>query len=310
MSLPSPPSRTSFPLEDTSVSLPAPPSSTSSPRMPRRRSLPPSPTRRSAPARAVERVGALGAGQEREPGLDDQRARRPGSVTVRSRWPLNADRIEIVRRPLSDTYSRRASGEYEARPGPPPVGGRAITRRRVRSTSAALRWMPRSLAPGATIARVPSARDADAAAAVGAERDRAGDGPAGRRRSAPAARPGAGLTLARRGRRDPRVTARVDAHAGGAGELQPPHEPAGRQVEHGHLAAGLHHDGARRRDDEVDRRAGRACARRPAARSRRRSPRSRPCAPRTRASRRGRRPAPAASPAAARCRRRCARRGR
>ena len=75
---------------------------------------------------------------------------------MRSRWPLNADRIEIVRRALSETYRRRASGEYEARPGPPPVGGRATTRRLVRSTSAALRWMPRSLAPGATIARVPS----------------------------------------------------------------------------------------------------------------------------------------------------------
>jgi hypothetical protein len=61
--------------------------------------------------------------------------------------------------------------------------------------------------------------------------------------------------LARRGGRDPRPVVGVEAHAGRAGERDPPDEPAGREVEHRHLAAGLHLDCARVGHDEVDRRA-------------------------------------------------------
>ncbi len=80
----------------------------------------------------------------------------PGTLSVFRRVPVAAASTESVRREASETYRRVPSGDQIARPGPPPVGGRRSTRRFVMSTSAALRWMPRSFAPGATIACVPS----------------------------------------------------------------------------------------------------------------------------------------------------------
>ena len=208
------------------MSLPAPPSSTSSPRMPRSRSSPPRPTRRSAPRVPLSVSGPSVPVSSASPGCTTSGPASRGR-TVRSRVPLNADRTEIVRRALSETYRRVRRATRSRGRGRRRSAGGAITRRLVRSTSAALRWMPRSFAPGATIARVPS-----------------GETPTPPPPSVPSVtapttvpRPGSIRTSRDAGRLGPcaassptpRRARGVDAHAGGAGELQPAHEPAGRR---------------------------------------------------------------------------------
>ncbi len=193
MSLPSPPSILSSPLEPESVSLPAPPSSRSSPRMPRSRSSPPRPTKRSAPRVPSSVSGALGADEQRQAGLDDERA-RPAGDRQRAQ-PHGGGRGEDRERPA------RRVGDVETRAVGRP-GGTAGTAagRRAGDHAPSREVDERGLAVDAATQlgagrhdRLRAVgRDAEAAATVGAELDRgrrcgrwtARSGRAARRRAA------------------------------------------------------------------------------------------------------------------------------
>ena len=268
---------------------------------------------RSAPRVPLSVSGALGAGQQREPGLDDEP--RPACPATLDRAQARAgergqDRDASCGARRRRTGARRRASRSRGR-GRRRSAGARCTRRLARSTSAALRWMPRSLAPGATIARVPSGRDADAAAAVGAELDRGRDARRWPARSRTSRDARALLALARRRRRHPGAAVGVE-------RTRPPRRRASRRrtsrpVSRSSTATlpPVWTTIARVVGDrEVERRAGQLALAELARARDVDAPRSRRGARRTRACRRARRRARAACRSAARCRRRCARRGR
>ncbi len=237
------------------MSLPASPSSTSSPRIPRRRSLPPRPTRRSAPRVPFSVSSPSVPTSSARPGCTTTVPGVPETWIVFSRLALKADRTDTVCAVASETYRREASGAYAARPGPPPVGGRAITRRFARSTKRGLAVDALQMRAGGDDRLGPVGRHADAAAAVGPELDRAGEAPAvGVDAHDPRGR--LVLALLGLGGADPGVAGLVDPDGGRARDLHAPDEVPGREVEDRHLPAALDDDRAGVGDDEVQRRAG------------------------------------------------------
>ena len=185
--------------------------------------------RRSAPRVPLSVSVALGADQQREPGLDDERAGLP--LRAHGAQARAAERGQDRDRPA------RAVGDVQARAvgrvggAPGAAAGRRAARRRgacVRSTSAALRWMPRSLR-----ARARRSRACRPARRRRRRRRRC------RAQPTPATRPAAGvdphqprrraaLALARRRSPTPRRGRRRRCSRRRRRHLQPPHEPAGR----------------------------------------------------------------------------------
>ena len=209
-------------------------------------------------SRAVQDLSKIGAGEQREPGLDHQRARAGQGHRAQE---LAADRGEDGDRPAARVADVEPHAVGRVRGVPRPVAGRGAGEHappgQVDERGPPV---PASQVGARRHDRLGALRpDADAAAAVGPEVDRAGHDSV-RRCDAHEPRVRPALALARRRRRHPRLTGRRDAHARGAGEVEPAHEPPRREVEHRHLAAGLDHDGARRRDRQIERRAGQLAA--------------------------------------------------
>ena len=259
------------------MSLPRPPSSTSSPRMPRSRSSPPRPIRRS-----LERVPSSVSGPSvpvstARPGWTTSPPGRPETVSVLQ--PRAGGRGEHRDGPA------RAVAHVQARAvGRPDRPAGAAAGRRAADHAALGEVDERRLAVDAAQLRAGRddrvravGRDAEAAAAVGAERDRGGDARRRRARRARCARRGAGGPCAASWRLTHAWPSAVDAHARRAGDAQPADEPPGREVEDRDLAAGLDDDRAVVGDRHVDRRAGQLALADRGARSRCPRGRPRPC---------------------------------